>query len=421
MKLLQVNHYGHHVGGGEAYVAEAHSGLLESGDSALLAYLEPEVCDPLLHESLSLAQPDSSGHRERELIRSLRRLLVNYAPDVAFVHSLYSPSILEYLARALPTVAYVHSPYPVCPGSGYYLRRSGVPCTRAFGLHCVVRGQIERCCWGRNPARHAFALIKAHAFRRAYQSVSMILVGSEFMRDLLVRNGYPGRRISILAPIMLRDAPSTPSINQNPPRMLFAARLVREKGLHLLLEALAQVDAHWTLLIGGDGEERQPLERLAHSLGLSDRVEFAGFVNAPNMYKALGSCSFVIVPSLWPEPFGRLGPEAAIHAKPAIAFDVGGVRSWLDDGKTGLLVQMGDVRGLASAISKLLHQPDLCIAMGERAREKAKTEWAYAQQVTRLRSLLSQATELRYRLPSRTVSLCGTMPAPGDRSETDVI
>lgn len=390
MRILQVNHFGHRVGGGEAYIAEVHRALVDSGESTLLAYCEPELETPMVRESLSLAHSGTPAHRRRGLIENLRRILAEWMPDAVYIHAVYTPAIIKYLASRLPTVAYIHSPYPVCLGSAYYLRRSNAPCNRAFGPYCLLQAQTESCCWGRNPARHAAALARACALRRAYRKVGTIVVGSEYMRDLLVRNKYAAQNIGILPPVLLTGPTPRSRPKQDRSMLLFAARLVREKGLHLLLEALAQVEVRWTLLVAGDGEEKPNLQRLARKLGIGDRVRFLGFLDANMMSAMLELCAFVVIPSLWPEPFGRLGPEASMYAKPAIAFDVGGIGSWLDDGVTGYLVSLGDVTGLARAVTDLLLQPDLCLAMGEKARKKAEIEWGREHHMNQLSNLFSQ-------------------------------
>ena len=76
----------------------------------------------------------------------------------------------------------------------------------------------------------------------------------------------------------------------------------------------------------------------------------------------------LVLPSLWPEPFGLVGPEAMAYGKPVVAFDVGGVREWLVDRVNGLLVPRGDVPSLAAAIAELQMDPQLRARLGEGAR-----------------------------------------------------
>jgi glycosyltransferase involved in cell wall biosynthesis len=79
--------------------------------------------------------------------------------------------------------------------------------------------------------------------------------------------------------------------------------------------------------------------------------------------------ALVAVPSLWPEPFGLVGLEAASLGIPAVAFDVGGVRQWLDPNRTGVLVDPASgSEGLGAAIAALLADRSTRVRLGERAR-----------------------------------------------------
>jgi len=73
----------------------------------------------------------------------------------------------------------------------------------------------------------------------------------------------------------------------------------------------------------------------------------------------LQATDLLVMPSLWPEPFGRVGPEAGKYAVPAVAFDLGGTPSWLSDGENGYLVRSRPPTsgGLADAITRCLADP----------------------------------------------------------------
>jgi glycosyltransferase involved in cell wall biosynthesis len=74
------------------------------------------------------------------------------------------------------------------------------------------------------------------------------------------------------------------------------------------------------------------------------------------------------VPSVWPEPFGLVGLEAAVFGVPAVAFDVGGIREWLTDGASGRLVTRGDTAAMGDAIAALLRDSSERARLGAGAR-----------------------------------------------------
>jgi glycosyltransferase involved in cell wall biosynthesis len=98
----------------------------------------------------------------------------------------------------------------------------------------------------------------------------------------------------------------------------------------------------------------------------------------------------VAIPSLWPEPYGRLGPEAFIHGRPAVAFAVGGIPEWLEHGRSGYLVPPGDKAQLADSLRLLLASPDLRLKMGQYARQRAVSVWDAQAHTKRLLSVFEQ-------------------------------
>ncbi|WP_426170242.1 glycosyltransferase family 4 protein [Sandarakinorhabdus sp. DWP1-3-1] len=155
------------------------------------------------------------------------------------------------------------------------------------------------------------------------------------------------------------------------PRMRILAavgRLDRQKGFDLLLPAFAGVaDRHpdWRLRIWGEGPERAALARQAASLGIADRVDFAG-LSAPLAWIAEAD-AFVLSSRHegWPNALA----EALSAGLPVVAFDCRyGPRATIEPEVTGLLVADGDVAALGRAMSRLMSDAGLRAALGTAAR-----------------------------------------------------
>lgn len=383
MNVLHVNEQGWLAGGVEAYIAELGATLVDGGWESHLVYSAPSQAPLLLPSARRISFPDwpeTSDH----LFDQLGQALSNFAPVIAMVHALYHPELVQWLARRVPTLAYVHGPYVVCPGSAKYLRTGQRVCRVSPGAKCLVYAQLEKCCWGRNPVKHLRLLQRTRRFVQVYSSLNTVLVGSQYMAGLLRDANVASGTIAVLQPFLADDQlrPSEP-VN-DPPRILFAGRLVEEKGLGHLLQALSQLTIEYELIVAGSGPGRAGYQELAAKLGISSKVKFADHLDRREMREAYRSCSLVVIPSLWPEPFGRVGPEAAVHARPSIAYDVGGVAEWIEDGVSGFLVDRGDVAALADRIARLLADPALCARMGGNARDKALATWNPAGHVREL-------------------------------------
>ena len=192
----------------------------------------------------------------------------------------------------------------------------------------------------------------------ARQMENYYLLGRGSIRT--IHNSAPARQ----------TPPPLPPIRERP-LALAVGRLDAMKGHEVLLRALAQVDGV-DLAIAGKGNERPSLERLAQTLGLSERINFLGWVD--DVRPLLDGCNFFVQPSR-SEGFPLSVVEAMLAGRAVIATDVGSTREAIRHGDTGLLIAKDDVDGLADALRHLRDQPGERRRLGERARLLAEREF----------------------------------------------
>ncbi len=383
MRILHLNQNSSQQGGAESYIADVAGALLTRGHESHLIAFAPDDTGESIMETTHAPAPDWPLSIATA-VSVLSDVISRFRPDVAYLHNVYHPDLVAWVAQRLPAVAYVHGPYMVCPGSAQYLRRSMKVCSRTAGAICLFNAQTEKCCWGRDPIKHLRLLSRVKAFSHAYTHVKAIIVGSRFMQQLLVNGGTPTDKIRILPPVLIHD-PLPPALTFDDSRtVLYAGRLTAEKGLRHLIEALASVTTDWRLIVAGDGPEREACQALTRQLSIADKVEFTGWLSGREVAQRMDECAVVAFPSLWPEPFGRIGPEAYRHGRPVVGYATGGIPEWLAHGQTGYLVEPGNIRALAERLQALLESPSLCTQMGQAARQVALTHWqaeAHIQQL----------------------------------------
>lgn len=147
-------------------------------------------------------------------------------------------------------------------------------------------------------------------------------------------------------------------------------RFVRRKGFHTLIESLTRSPGTILWLVG-DGEERENLGQLAASLGVQDRVRWAGWQADPLPY--IAAADVFSMPSLH-EPLGNVLLEAWAAGKPVVSSLSEGPRWMMRDGVDGLLHDIGDAAGLAAAIERLRQDAGLrqTVAAGGQATLEAR-------------------------------------------------
>lgn len=172
------------------------------------------------------------------------------------------------------------------------------------------------------------------------------------------------------------------------------SRLAPWKGQHILLAALAQCSKDVVVVFVGDalfGEQEYvaQLHQQVEALQLRDRVRFLGFRS--DVPKLMCQCNLIAHTSTSPEPFGRVIVEAMLCGTPIVAAAAGGVMELIDSGKTGWLVEPGNVLQLAEIIQQCQGQPDLTSAIADQAQQVASKRFHLStihQQIAKILAMI---------------------------------
>ena len=157
--------------------------------------------------------------------------------------------------------------------------------------------------------------------------------------------------------------------------ILYAGRLVREKGVMTLLQAMDWVARRVPgvrLTILGGGEEETSLRAMAEQSGLADTVTFLGPRERSEVLQHLQTHALMVVPSHWCENSPTSCYESLLAGLPMVASDIGGIPELVRDGVTGLIARPRDAKDLADKIVRLLENEGLREQMSANAMAEAR-------------------------------------------------
>jgi glycosyltransferase involved in cell wall biosynthesis len=279
------------------------------------------------------------------------RLLETVKPDVVHIQSHFlfgNASLRQALRRGIPVVATNH----FMPENLYGL----------LHLPHFLRGPAGRHLW--------------RSMIRRYQSAQLVTAPTARAVELLHDNGFPDIAIPVSCGIdvdvyrqhaedFLAAHPE-----HRPPMIAFVGRLDEEKRIDELIHALARVELpeppHLTVV--GSGACLQPMQALAASLRLADRVHFTGLATDEEVRDAHAAADVFCMPSI-AELQSIATMEAMSSGKPVIAADAMALPHLVRPGENGWLFQPGDVDDLATRLQELLSDPELRARFGAASRQ----------------------------------------------------
>lgn len=309
--------------------------------------------------------------------------LLTFRPDIVHFHGLHDAGLETLALREFAAIKTFHV-FEYCPAGTKFHHATDQACHKATTAWCVPRQAYLRCTLSRRPSVWWSQYRFAATFNPLNRTYPLLITASDYVKARAADAGFALDGIRVVPYFtVLPAAPPSPSAGH----ILFVGRLTREKGVDLLIDALghlARTDTRWTCTIIGDGPEAGRLRDLVRARDLSSRVDFRGWLVGAPLAAAYAEATVVAVPSRWPEPFGIVGIEAMAHGRPVVAFRVGGIPEWLDDGVTGWAVTPLDARALADRLGRVLDDPSGAAAMGEAGRARVARDFGERAHLARL-------------------------------------
>lgn len=372
MKICYLNYYNPFVihGGAERVVLREAELVAQAGNQVIIVTTNgaKELQMAILHEgkikvwflpNLVPFDYESFLYKSTALLLSVQnpisikhvsQILRKERPDIVHIHN-YGPMSIGVVNAAkrfgCKVIHTVHGYYFECP-KGSLLKRTGEICRNPLPL-CKIYKKI---------------------CKKTMIRCDRIIAVSPYVKERLINAGYSADTVSYV-PNSVKEISQTSVAPSTVKEILFVGRMVKAKGVDVLIKALAKVkkkrayNEKFIVNLIGDGEHKKYFESLAQSCGLD--VNFLGKVSDKILEEHYKSAYLVVVPSLFPELFAIVILEAMSHGKPVIASNIGGIPNLVSHGQTGFLFQPNEADDLAEFIKILLADEELTLNMSNRA------------------------------------------------------
>jgi glycosyltransferase involved in cell wall biosynthesis len=412
VRIAICNTFARFLGGVESYLGRVIPALVEDCHEVATLF---EMDSPAAHPLLPIPGPAwvVSEIGVSQTLHGLRE----WRPDIIYIHAMSDAGLEQAVIGTAPAVLFAHDYSATCISG---TKRFAFPrpswCSRRFGVECLVN-YFPRRCGGISPITMWQNFRSRLARLEVMQDYRRLLVASEAMQQEYLRHGFGPNCVEVLpypvTPMVAGVAGSESgarsvcssevgrSDRSNAVHLLFASRMVWLKGGGILLRALPSVTQRLQrplkLTMAGEGPAKAEWKAQAGVLCTQNpfiTVEFTGWLGHADLRKLMAACDLLVVPSLWPEPFGMIGPEAGTAGLPAVAFAAGGIPEWLHDGINGFLAPANppSAAGLATVIAKCLADPLLHRRLGEGAQREAM-KFSLQRHVVRLLEIFAQVAD----------------------------
>ncbi|MBC7227789.1 MAG: glycosyltransferase family 4 protein [Thermoflexales bacterium] len=322
----------------------------------------------------------------------IRALVKRERPDVAHIHNVFpliSPSVYRALKKeGVPIVQTVHNFRFLCPNALFYTH--GQICERCkYGntFHAVPRK-----CYRQSYILSALYALTIAFHRRwgTFDLVDRFLPVTEFVAQKLLESRLTtANKITVLGNFLPDPLPAPGSFERRESYLVYLGRLSPEKGVEVLLEAMAGLPGV-TLKIAGDGPQVNVLRDRARNKEIW--VEFLGHITGEQKWELLRNAMASVVPSVGYESFSLSALEAMAVGTPVVASRLGGLPYVIEDGQNGLLFRPGDDQDLREKLTWLISHPVEVLRMGQYARQVVEEKYSATAYYRQLMYIYEQVT-----------------------------
>ena len=380
MNVLMVNKFYYLKGGAERYFFNLIKLLEESGHKIIPMAMKHEenfkteydkyfVSEIVTRPNWNIFKNLKTVGRfwwSREARRKIKKLISEEKIDIVHIHNIYhqiSPSILPVLKKAgIPIVMTVHD-YALISTANYNL----------YKFKKMNKKIVQRLICGIERFLH-------HNILNIYRkNIDVFIAPSEFVKNKLIEAGYDKKKIKIIPHFIQENQGSKcqeSKIKIKEKYILYFGRLSEEKGVGVLLKAMAKLP-EIKLKIVGDGPEKKKLEIRNKKLG-NKNVKFLEQKNKDELNNLIINSECVVVPSLAPETFGLTVLETLVLGKCVVASKIGALPELLaslsmsrSGAEKEFLFEPGNVDALAEKI-KMLTKGEKCVTIKD---QKSREKW----------------------------------------------
>jgi glycosyltransferase involved in cell wall biosynthesis len=304
--------------------------------------------------------------------KSFDAFLDRVRPDVVhFQHLMFLSGDLVRIARRrhIPVLLTLHDYWLLCANS-QLVRPSGQLCE---GHHlcweCVSCGAAAMnapLLRYLKPAVAPLFIYRDRFLRRRLREIEHIIAPSEFLKAKFVAAGVPSERIRVLENGIDTSGLSYPvhaRRSRAPIRLGYIGSIAWQKGVHVLVEALASVTADVEVVVYGDGRLFPEYSGAVRAQAQGLNMDFRGPFHHADVWQVLSGMDALVVPSVWYENSPLVIREAYAAKVPVIASDVGALAEKVRDGVDGRLFPCGDAAALAEVIQDVAEHPEQLEAM----------------------------------------------------------
>ena len=394
MRILIIhNRYGKFSG--EESVLEAEKLLLEkNGNDVRLYCRSSEEISGLW----SKVNAFFSGFYNYRSISEIKKLLLNFKPEIAHIHNLYpfiSPAVLGIIHKHnIPIAMTVHNYRLICPNGLFFTQ--GKICERCENgneWNCILRN-----CEGSLAKSSGYALRNFYARKRQLYSsnISKFICLTNFQKEKHIKNGFSVEKLAVL-PNFLDSKPKKDSPIISKSYIAFSGRINSQKGFDLIIEAMDLLETESkptkALPILAAGHIDLPF---INQFKIPANVKLLGALPKEEMDNFYQNARFIIFASKSYEGLPMVFLEAMKHHLPVIAPRLGAYPEIIEDGVNGLLFTSGDHADLAKKIKILSLNEDLCHQLGKNGNQKLKEKYSpqihYDQLISLYRQLIKEAS-----------------------------
>lgn len=327
--------------------------------------------------------------QHRENLVFLEQTVKDFAPDLIFVWGMWAlskalPALAEqllprrvvyYLSDYWPSVLDMHTTYWQSPARRWPMRAS------KRVLSKVAMSML---------AREGHPALK----------LEQVICVSARVRDLLVEAGLPVQHARIIHGGT--DIERFPGVRKRDDlaghlKLLYAGQLVRHKGVHTAIEAIARLvnkrginQISLTLVGSGHPDYEAFLHDLVETERLHDIVTFHKPVSKDKMPAILQQFDVLVFPSIYEEPLARMTQEAMASGLVVVGTTTGGTKEILRDGETGLTFAPEDADGLADQVIRLFLDRDLCRRLAQAGRQSVLENFTLDKMVKEIEIYLQE-------------------------------